>query len=57
MTIWSTPTPTQFIQDERRSSIAKENHQAEGWVGTPTCQLRSRKGERIITKVKAVDFQ
>lgn len=31
--------------------------QAEGLVLRPTCELKTRRGERIITKVKVRDFQ
>ena len=29
----------------------------EGFVGTPTCNLMMRNGERLITKLKVVDFK
>jgi hypothetical protein len=45
----------QLVQDGLKSEWG--DFEAEGIVARPTVELRSRRGDRIVTKIKAVDFR
>jgi ATP-dependent RNA circularization protein (DNA/RNA ligase family) len=46
----------QFISDMEIPSAIKPNGEAEGWVIRPAIELRNRRGDRVITKLKVKDF-
>ncbi len=50
------PEAVQFVKTGFNSHVATDNHLAEGLVMRPTIELFNRRGERVITKLKYLDF-
>lgn len=46
----------QFVKTVPVSQIAKVPHESEGLVGRPVVEMRDRRGDRVIVKVKVRDF-
>jgi hypothetical protein len=40
-----------------KSVVAEQELQSEGMVGTPTCNVLTRTGQRVIVKLKTKDLQ
>lgn len=48
----------EYVQSNPKSTIALDKtYEMEGLVGVPSVQLFDRRGDRIITKIKAKDFK
>lgn len=47
----------EFARSGYLSTIAKTAHRAEGLIMKPKTELFNRRGERVITKIKFVDFK
>lgn len=47
----------EFAKAGFESKIAQTSRKAEGMVGTPTCNVRTRTGQRVIVKLKTHDLQ
>jgi hypothetical protein len=47
----------EYVRKNPQSTIARTKHEMEGLVGRPTVEIRDRRGDRIIVKIKAVDFK
>lgn len=45
-----------YVKTKPRSTIALEEKESEGLVGTPLARLTDSRGNRIIVKVKVCDF-
>lgn len=46
-----------FVKDHPMSTIAEKEHEMEGLVCRPAVELKNRRGERIIVKIKYEDFK
>jgi len=56
--IWTGTLPemVEYVRKGYNSTIAKDEHLAEGFVMRPATELFNRRGERVITKLKHADF-
>lgn len=56
--IWTGTLPemVEYVRQGYNSTIAKDEHLAEGFVMRPQTELFNRRGERVITKLKYSDF-
>lgn len=46
-----------FVKNHPMSTIAEKEHEMEGVVCRPAIELKNRRGERIIVKIKYEDFK
>ena len=47
----------EYVKTERRSAVAKNGHLIEGLVARPKFELKERRGNRIIVKIKYEDLK
>lgn len=45
-----------YVKQLPKSTIARTEHEMEGLVGRPVVEIKDRKGDRVIVKIKVVDF-
>jgi hypothetical protein len=45
-----------YVKSKPKSTIAITEHEAEGLVGRPIVEVKDRRGDRIIVKIKVCDF-
>ena len=45
-----------YVKSKPKSTIAKVEHEMEGLVGRPVVEVKDRRGNRVIVKLKVVDF-
>lgn len=45
-----------YVKSKPKCTISEQEKEAEGLVGRPNVEVRDRRGNRIIVKVKACDF-
>lgn len=45
-----------YVKSKPKCTIAEQEKEAEGLVGKPTSEIKDRRGDRVIVKIKACDF-
>ena len=45
-----------YIKTKPKCTVAKDEREAEGLVGRPVVEMKDRRGNRIIVKIKVCDF-
>jgi hypothetical protein len=50
------PEAVKYVRSKPKCTVAKEEKEAEGLVGRPQVEMKDRRGNRIIVKIKAEDF-
>jgi hypothetical protein len=45
-----------YVKTKPKCSVAEQEREAEGLVGRPVVEMKDRRGNRVIVKIKACDF-
>lgn len=50
------PEAVEYVRSKPKCTVSKQEKEAEGLVGRPRVEMKDRRGNRMIVKIKAEDF-